>query len=60
MFKIIKYIFFLSVFTLFSACGGSDDKKSNNSEDENPTPKDLGVYIDVPANTALEVPAFVS
>ena len=64
MFKI--YIFFLLIVTtIFSACGGNDtekvNKKSNSSGNpvvtEDRIPLDLG-YINVPANTALGVPAF--
>ena len=73
MFRGIRSVFFFSVFILFSACdGGGSDKKnsdSGNSNDpptadptppvvEDPTPIDPGVYIDVPADTELGVPAF--
>ena len=64
MFKIINYIFFLLIVTTFSACGGNDTEKSSSNSSENPAaeedriPVDPGVYINVPANTALDVPAF--
>ena len=51
MLKIFNYT--LAVLALLSACSSKNNKKTKRKPVE-----DLGVYIEVPANTDLKVPAF--